>query len=458
MSNIGGYFKSMTKSCLKKQEEGSSSFHIAESLNFEENAIRNRVWYRGDPCELNKFYQEYAKEDSYFWSTIPKEGSGLRKIHSGVPSLIVDTLSNIVVRDMGNVQLEDRKEDWKAIQEENEFTNLINKLIKETLTIGDGAIKLTFSRDLSEYPIIEFYPGDKIELVYERGRYKETIFKNVHKFKNKTYIHYEKYGYGYIKNTLKESGSDNLLELLEIPQTAALVDIKFGGYNEDDKGRIISKGSFNMAIPVKISTSSKYNNRGKSIFDNKIYLFDALDEVISQWMDLTRLGRANKYISANLAPRDKIDCCLLEPGEIDHKFIKVKGISRNKGKDQIQATQSIIQIENYSQSYIAYLNLCLQGIVAPSTLGIYIKNTYNIEAQSEKEKAPFYITINIVKMLQNLIPKIVNTALKVLDAMNETTLKVDVAVKIDFDECSKPSFETINEIMDETYKRMIKDI
>lgn len=451
MSKIGGYFKNMIRSWLNVQEASGKSYHIYEKLDFDGVAIRNRLWYRGDPYELNQFYHQLGKEDSCFWSMAPEAGGSVRKMHSGLPALIVDTLSNIVIRDLGDIHLGKRGLDWEMIEKDNNFRDLIAKTITETLYLGDGAIKISIDKDLTESPIIEFYPGDQIDFVYERGRYRETVFKNIYIHNHKTYVHYEHYGFGYIKNYLREAGSNDNLDLGTIPQTAGLIDFGFAGYKEDEEGNAVTKGSFNMAIPVNIFKSSKFSERGKSIFENKISSFDAFDEVISQWMDAVRQGRAVKYIPESLIPRDKHKGKLVKPNDFDHKFIEIKGSMAEKESDKISVEQPVIPTENYLQSYITYLDLCLQGIISPSTLGIDTKKLDNAEAQREKEKTTLYTRGIIVDMLQKLIPEIVNTSLKVLDTMNSvpgiSTTYEDDEVSVNFGEYANPSFEAVVETM-----------
>ena len=53
----------------------------------------------------------------------------------------------------------------------------MEKALKEILYIGDGAFKVTIDTAVSEYPILEWYPGDRIEMVYRRDRLREVIFK-----------------------------------------------------------------------------------------------------------------------------------------------------------------------------------------------------------------------------------------------------------------------------------------
>lgn len=52
----------------------------------------------------------------------------------------------------------------------NRFRKKIESALKETLYIGDGAFKAVIDTELSDYLIIEWYPGDKVEFVYQRDR------------------------------------------------------------------------------------------------------------------------------------------------------------------------------------------------------------------------------------------------------------------------------------------------
>ena len=59
------------------------------------------------------------------------------------------------------------------------------------------------------------------------------------------------------------------------------------------------------------------------------------------------------------------------------------------------------------QSYITALDLCLQGLISPSTLGIDVKKLDNAEAQREKEKATEYTRGKVIDVLEKIIRKLV---------------------------------------------------
>lgn len=424
--------KRMIKGWLEIDEGDVQKIKIKERFNFDTNAVKNRIWMRGDPIELDQLYKQFEDNDGSFWGSVPQRGNELRKIHTGLPSIMVDVLTNVVVRDMNDI---DACDEWKDIAKENGFKEIVKQAITDCLYLGDGAFKISFEEAISKLPIIEFIPADEIDIEYERGRYKETIFKKNLKYKGIKYLLKERYGFGYVKYNLYKD--DVEVELNSIPETASLKDVKFAGYDEVTGAR----GSFNMAIPMMFSKSTKWKGRGKSIFDSKTSAYDALDEIVSQWADAVRSGRAVSYIPESLIPKDPMNGSLLRPNGFDVRYIKVDDNANENGKNEIDVKQPTIPSANYLESYITYLDICMQGIISPSTLGIDVKKLDNAEAQREKEKTTLYTRNNIIETLQRVLPNVINSTLKALDVQLDKEPRNDIEVNIDFGEYANPSFE-----------------
>lgn len=77
----------------------------------------------------------------------------------------------------------------------------------------------------------------------------------------------------------------------------------------------------------------------QSIFDSKADSFDALDEVISQWIDTIRAGRVQKYIPEDLIPKNPRDGLLLKPNPFDNQFIRIGSVMAEDAKEQIDMVQ-----------------------------------------------------------------------------------------------------------------------
>lgn len=142
LGNMSDAIRSGIKTWLRIQPATVSSIQIQETLDYEGNAIKNRIWYRGDSEELSQLYKQIPGDKTRFWAAVPTVGMEIRKIHVGLPSVIVDTLSDIVVADMNDITLNSRQDEWEAIAEENNFNDLVSDTIATALYIGDGAFKL----------------------------------------------------------------------------------------------------------------------------------------------------------------------------------------------------------------------------------------------------------------------------------------------------------------------------
>ena len=439
MAILGG-LKRMIKGWLDINDAPQMTVNIDEKFNFETNCIKNKIWMRGDANELEQLYKQFYNQDAMFWGSVPY--IKIRKIHTGIPSLMVETLASIVVRDLNGIEVEERQTDWDAIEKENDITSLVEKAVTKALYLGDGAFKISFDKEVSNYPIIEFYGADEVDLEYARGKFKKAVFKTVYQHDKKNYMLYESYGFGYIKYRLVKLPEEKEVALDAIPQTRQLVEYGFGGYAQDENGKVISRGSFCMAIPFKIYNSQKWKNRGRSIFDTKEGNFDALDEAFSQWMDALRSSRPTKYIPKALLPRDAETGYMLNPNDFDNRFIANESDMSENGRNEIKLVQPTIPSSNYLESYMTALDASLQGIISPSTLGIDTKKLDNAEAQREKEKTTLYTRNKIIEALQNCLPVLVNSVIKAKDTYNKAMVSdKDIKVTVEFGEYANPSFE-----------------
>lgn len=87
------------------------------------------------------------------------------------------------------------------------------------------------------------------------------------------------------------------------------------------------------------------------------------------------------------------------------------------------------------------LDLCLQGLISPSTLGIDVKKLDNAEAQREKEKATLYTRNAIVEALQETLPEVVSVCINAFNILHSKGAG-EVDVNIPFGEYANPSFES----------------
>ena len=416
-----------------KINEWAQEYNINREFTFQGNAVKNALWYDGDAYELAQFYEQTGNHTNSFWGSRETKGQEIRRIHTGLPGLIVDTLVNITSKDIDSITFDSEvnQEIWEEIEKENDFKNQIAELARTALVIGDGAVKFTYDLDMSKSPKMDIVPGDRVDFIYQRGILKEVKFYTYYNVKGNDYTLEETYGYGYIKYKLFKG--ENECDLGNIPQTAGLEDVYF-----DNK--II------LAVPFKFFNSTKYKERGKSIYEGKTDAFDAVDECVSQWMDALRAGRVKTYIPDSLIPRDTNGGFLLSPNSFDNRFIKVGSDMTEGAKNQITTEQPDIKTEAYLQTYITVLDIAIQGVISPSTLGIDNKKLDNAEAQREKEKATLYTRNAIIDSLEKIIKSIVQVTFDTMAVMCNTT-RVEVEADVQFGEYANPSFEAVVEVM-----------
>lgn len=416
------------RSFLEVNPPISRSFRIRPDLDSEGRAIKNRMWYRGQASELEMFWKQVPGDANRqrFWSAVPPVGREIEKIHVGLPALIVDTLTNIVVSDLQQVDAGEGElsEAWAEIAEDNGFYDLIAKACRDALVIGDGAFRISLDPEVSHLPIIEFVPGDRCVFERKRGRLHEIKFIS----QEDEGMLVETYGRGYIEYAYRKDGKE-------------LAPRSVGSELPD---RIEWDGGFSMAVPLMFFPSTVEEGRGGSIFDARDGNFDALDEAWSQWMDALRKSRTKEYVPEALIPRNPETGQPLKPNSFDNAYFMADGSMAEGANNRIEVVHPEIHHEGYLSTYVTALDLCLMGIVSPSTLGIDVKKLDNAEAQREKEKATLYTRNQMVTVLQQAIPQLVEAALSAWKvSLGEQPVELDVDVQ--FGEYANPSFESVVE-------------
>ncbi len=425
--------KEGVRSWLSIKEPMAVSVSIMPTLDYFGNAVKNRIWYRGDSAELSQLYGQLPQIGikNTFWGASSTAGMEIRKIHTGIPALTVDVLTNVTISkyhtDITNKMVSDL---WDKIDDDNKFRKVIEKAVKDVLVIGDGAFKISFDSVLSQYPIIEWYSGDDIDIVTDRGRVKEIVFKTpLTDSKGTEYVLHEHYGIGYVEYELMRDGKNIPADGIDL--TRNLQNVTFGGDNP-----------YMLAVPVCFFSSPRFKGRGQSIFDKKIDAYDALDEAWSQWMDALRAGRTKEYIPENILPRNPETGEVMQSNAFDNRYIKTSADMRENANNKIEVVNPEIPHESYMATYITALDLALQGIISPSTLGIDTKKLDNAEAQREKEKATLYTRDAIVDALTDDVNLLIKTALKGYAEWAGLQIDTDAEISVDFGNYANPSFES----------------
>lgn len=429
MGTVNDKIKNVIRNWLEIQPSVGDTITIQETNTFEGNCFRNLLWYRGDASELHQYYTQTddLMGNAKFWAAQSTTGINIRKIHTGLPAMIVDMLADIIVDSFNKIEVKGNNEaqtNWEEIVKENDFKETLKQAIIDVFVQCDGAFKISYDTDISKYPIIEFYSGQDVDFEYTRGRITGVNFKNKYPKKDVCYTLFEKYSKDGIKYELYKN--DHLMQDYKaIPETAELKEPK------DTK--------FMMAVPMMFNKSKKYKGRGQSILEKKLDAFDSFDEVWSKWIDALRDNRTITYIPEDLIPTNS-NGELIKPNTFDNRYAKVGSTTSKTESSKITREKGDFDYEGMLQSYITALDLCLQGLISPSTLGIDVKKLDNADAQREKEKATQYTRGKVIDVLEKVIPKLVTICLKAYDLAQEKTAGEYEAI-VDFKEYANPSFE-----------------
>ena len=429
MGTVNDKIKNVIRNWLEIQPSVGDTITIQETNTFEGNCFRNLLWYRGDASELHQYYTQTddLMGNAKFWAAQSTTGINIRKIHTGLPAMIVDMLADIIVDSFNKIEVKgnnEAQENWEEIAKENDFKETLKQAIIDVFVQCDGAFKISYDTDISKYPIIEFYSGQDVDYEYTRGRITGINFKNKYYKKDACYTLFEKYSKNGIKYELYKN--DQLLkDYNSIPET------------EDLKEPTDTK--FMMAVPMMFNKSKKYKGRGQSILEKKLDAFDSFDEVWSKWIDALRDNRTITYIPEDLIPTNE-NGDLLKPNTFDNRYAKVGSTTSETESSKITREKGDFDYEGMLQSYITALDLCLQGLISPSTLGIDVKKLDNADAQREKEKATQYTRGKVIDVLEKVIPKLVEICLKTYDLAQGKTAGEYEAI-VDFKEYANPSFE-----------------
>ena len=404
-------------------------FTLTEVGTFETEVIKAKLWYRGDSNELSQFFQqvqEYGSKTS-FWESVPQY-KNIRKIHSGLPAIIADTLAYLVSSDLDTIDVD--SDFWEKIEEKIDFKNLVNNAVVDTLVCGDGAFKISVDTDISPYPIVEFVGADNVEFEQSRGIITAVIFKTHYTVDNKHFVFNERYEKNKIISTLYDSNGKQC-PIDTVDQLKGIQPV-----SEYD-------GDFIMAVPLKFYVSKKFEGRGKSIFSGgRSDCFDALDEVISQWWDALRMGRVKQYIPESFIPRNPENGTFESVDRFGNDYISTSPpMAEGVDNQRIEVVQPDIKYEAFFSSYTNALLMCLQGLVSPATLGIDVGKMSSAEAQREKKDVTGNTRNTITTALEKALPELISAILKTYDIMREEP-PMDYDVSVSFGEYGAPDFDS----------------
>lgn len=427
----------------------------------DENTVKRqkldevRIWYVGDSDELQNYYTNRdlsgnAKEPiynrnkpNYFWGIAVTE-LPVKKVHSGIPRAIVDTLSNAI--GMPNITCEDenKNDELCKIMDVNNFTNKLTQEARPlTLVEGWGGWKIVFDKDLCSYPILQYYEGKDVEYVVKNGMIIGMIFKDFYKYKNQNYV---------LMETRRVADGNSIIEfeLYRLDQSDTVTKVPLNTIEElaelPEEGYIIPGLKKMLAVPSRYYFDLFDKDHGRSIFTGKLDIFDDLDQCLSQASQTDRVSTPVEYYPVDVLERGRQGETKL-PSVYNRQFVKSVSFPDGDGKLQgeIKTTQPQLYFDQYISRFKSLIDVAITGILSPASMGIDIAKKDNADAQREKEKVTIFTRNNVIDSEIKQLKELFGLALMVKEYMDTDQISIqeyDISVK--YCEFANPTFEAMS--------------
>lgn len=420
---LGERMRNKVRSWLRITPAEGQSFNIIEHSTRESETMQAQMWYRGDADELFQFFHQSAENGikGSFWGSVPADGS-VRKIHSGLPAIMADTVSYIVKSDMDCIEAPSEWEEFKDKVSLSGFVDTVGEAIITTLVEGDGVFRISVTD--KEYPQLEFVGGSRCEFDDDKVTICTEYAAN-----NRSFLLRETYSRNTVESHLYDD-NDREVPLSAVPELEGVQPV------------VVFDGDYSLAVPMMFYASPKYKGRGKSVFSGgKSDCFDGLDEIISQWWDAVRQGRVKQYLPESMIPRNPENGSLMKPNDFGNSYITINAPMLEGVPAKIETVQPDIKYDAYASSYMNALLMCLQGIISPATLGIDVGKMSSGEAQREKKDVTGHTRNIVTGVLEQVLPKVIEGLMKTYDNMRGMQPE-NREITVSFGEYGTPDFDS----------------
>ena len=413
------------------------------------------VWLKGDSNELLNFYTESRvrgflrnpiynrNRANYFWAISADEAS-IKRVHSGVPRAIAETLANVVGVPKVSLGKDADPEALKGV----DWARLVGQeQLPYTLGVGYGAFKVDIDPELSpDAPIVRFVRAGNVEFVARKGKDVGIIFKSYYAANGKTYALLEtrrvdEEGNSIIEYELfRQEGRDQAVPvpLSEVPGLEGLRNVSIPGY-----GKI-------LAVPCRIFPDPDNPAYGRSVFAGKYDLFDDLDQSLSQRSQTCRVSTPVEYYPADLLRYDG-NGNPMPPKAYNRQYVQGPGGLRDGDgnvNSAIVTTQPDLNFDQYTAEEAALVSQILVGILSPATLGIDVARKDNAAAQREKEKVTIMVRNMVIAAETGIVKALASLVADMHGYMRTGRVSLgekDIGVK--FPMFANPTFEEMSKVL-----------
>ena len=443
------------------------------------------TWFQGNEKSLQRFFQVdvhkhrvsgYDKDESnYFWAQVSTKNSStgivngeIRKLHTKTPTRLVNKMVDVIMRSGFTYEIEDddvtsdsgmvtheQRDRLDLILEANDFEAFLKKAFSMDSVTGEDSSKIIIDEELSEFPLIEIFPTERVEVRKKHGILREHTFKTYfvkdkpkHDWVTPNVIEQVQYvlkeihtfrkGVANVEYKLFRSGSMDMLlgDMVEIPlttfpDTALLVDYSNTGLTYGDSFHKINK---------VVNASFRNSNRGESDMAGSSGVYDAIDEIYSTIIQEMRDGKLHKLI-----PESRL---VKKNGSyIDvSQFTNATVINQDLAPDaesKIQFEKVTLDFKQNLDTYVSFMQTAANNFgLSIKSLGWGFESVQASEdSQQERERATRDTRTNKIGLIEPWMAKVFTSLLQMQDIMDKKT-PGEYNIKVSFNNYIEDSMNT----------------
>lgn len=426
----------------------------------------NKIWASASADRLLEFYKTNPFPSSFtsnrylFWYWIG--GRNSPKMHYPAPAALLNSIKSLIFGEEPTIEYVSDKDDKRSVNELNERVraifkdNNINNIYQNAAALesysGGVAFKINYDDEVSNYPIIELYPQERLELKTRYGRLVEIVFLDNYKVAKEIFTLKSKHGIGYINYELY-NGKGKRVALTTIKATAHLEDKVFP--------KKVLTAVYKKNRTDNVDADSAY---GGSDFEGVVDLFHQIDELFSSMALYIRNSRPIISMTEDMLKTTEDGKNTIVPKAWENDVVVLqKDIEANQSERKIYRDMPKIEIDQYTQG-IRLLQASIYQKVGMDTTSTNLEGVganQSGDALQQREKSTVILYQNKVKGWQHALQELVPLLLMFEDFGKTSKISSDYdeyELNVGFPDYQSASFADKIEMFTKAYTGLAVDL
>ena len=419
------------------------------------NTAKYRALLSNDPTVIKYWYKNEAAifyPDAYKWSELQRsfyygdEFVENAEEFFGIIPMICKSITKLVCGsgyDFDSSIPTEIKERLQPMLDENKFDNFILKSsINETVGLGDAAWHIYFDPEVSNLPIIELVPPERLAIKRKSNRIVEYTVKQQVVLDNEAQPYELHTVYTRQKKKINHNGVIRYEDDVILQRHIIFDGAKFHDKNEELKAKIFKAYGIEEStvlplvdFPVIYLPNTLENSQGANVCEGErpygvVYGLDsvsaAIDETLSNCVDTIRKSFPYLIIDEQMIPSningDK------DKGAFStrrHAFLLPK--NAKDAEKLLQQVQAKLNTTEFVESVKFQINIALNKVgINAATLGLQLSGHVESEAtQNTKERNSIRTRNTLAKDYQGYLSDLFAVLLQYEDYINGNTVVTD---------------------------------